>query len=62
MFVVKAFSLVLTAIVAFLAARHLQALFNHMMASRVRAPAEAGSPAPTHLRQDPRTGVYFPEL
>lgn len=63
MMVVKVFSLALTVIVAILALRHMQAVLARLMASRVRAkvrPDRARRSA-TRLRQDPRTGVYYPE-
>lgn len=60
MLVLKLFTLLLTAVVAVVAFRHLQALWAEISPARVKAKARARTQG-TRLRQDPRTGIYYPE-
>jgi hypothetical protein len=59
----KALSLIATAILAVLAFRHLQAAFGELsaMRARVRPERQRQRRDAVRLRQDPRTGVYYPE-
>ena len=60
MFVLKAVTIVVAGILTLMAARHVM---REMEAAkvRVRASRRRDPRAVTRLRQDPRTGVYYPE-
>ena len=59
----KAFILIMTAFLAALAFRHLHAMIIELSAVKAKARVRPQSAAskPVRLRQDPRTGIYFPE-
>lgn len=60
MFVLKALTVIVAGVVSFLAIRHVM---RQVDAAKVRVKtARPRDPrAMTRLRQDPRTGVYYPE-
>jgi hypothetical protein len=60
MFLVKAVTVIIAGCLSILALRHLM---NGLEAAKVRVRSRRdGEPRPvTRLRQDPRTGVYYPE-
>lgn len=59
---IKLFSFLLTAVIAIVAYRQLRALVGRFQAELARARVRP-TPAPgqVRLRQDPRTGIYYPE-
>lgn len=63
MMVFKAASLIATVILAVLALRHIHMLMQQLSAAKAKArvrPTPSTRPS-VRLRQDPRTGVYYPE-
>ncbi len=60
MVILKALMFVIAGILSLLAMRHMM---REMQAVKVKAKAQSsrGQPQMRKLRQDPRTGVYYPE-
>lgn len=63
MMVFKALSLIATVMLAVLALRHIHMLMQQLTAAKAKTrvrPTPGAGPS-VRLRQDPRTGVYYPE-
>jgi hypothetical protein len=61
--VFKLASFVATVVLTSVAFRHLYALINEGQVAKAKAAARPNRPArdSVRLRQDPRTGIYYPE-
>lgn len=60
MFVLKALTVIVTGILTLLALRHAMGELNAAKV-RVKAKQPQSPRTVTRLRQDPRTGIYYPE-